>query len=100
MQHVEERDEVLARDRPDGAPLAAAQLVAGRRIDEDLIVARLIQATGGGIDTGLDPERQRLAVLEHERDVGDDDLGIARFDLASELKGWDAQARCDTAFIR
>jgi len=56
MQLVEKRDEVLAADRPDCAPVASPQLGAGVRIQEHLVVVEGVALAGRRIDPGQHEE--------------------------------------------
>jgi hypothetical protein len=81
MQLVEEGDEGLAADRPDGAPLAPAEFRARRRIEEDLVVAYLVQAPRRLVAPALDAERKGAARLGDERHEDDPHSRIAALDL-------------------
>jgi hypothetical protein len=87
MQHIEERDEVLAGDRPDGAPLAPSQLLAGDGVQEDLVVLHLIPPAGRRIDARLQEDREGGARLGGHRDEGHPGAWITRLDPPGEFQG-------------
>src|SRR5688572_11522838 len=86
MEHVEGRDEILGREGPDPAPFAAAELGAGRRIDEELVEPGSKTRPVAASTCGSTQKGKRLALLKHERDIGHDNSRIARFDLKRKFE--------------
>ena len=92
VEDVEEGDEGLARDRPGGAPFALADRLARHRIDEDFVVADLVEIAGGGIEARLDAEDHRMARLGVQRHIGEIGERVFRRDAFGELERRDEGA--------
>src|SRR5688500_750853 len=81
MQHIEERNQVLAGNRPWRAPVTLTEFITRHGVDKHLVIARFNKLAGLRINAWRNAECQRFTRLNQKRHKADSHLRVACLDL-------------------